>query len=208
MRTARFGSPRAPLWVRGLVAAVVIGGPLWWVLQWHDRVVNQHRLGAIASQVAGRHVTVSCPGVIATHFSYETLEGSVAFDQQGRPGDEAKLRASPCAELDALADGRRAGVLACVARADGACGQPEDDLAVAIDVLTHESFHLAGYADEAVTECHSLQTMAWTARQFGVAPDVARRVAAHEAANGYLQMPAQYHGACDLTGQGGPPLGR
>ena len=101
------------------------------------------------------------------------------FDAAGRPADETKLRAFPCAELDALAEGRRAAVLDCVARA-GDCGKGEDDLALAIDVLTHESFHLAGYADEAAAECHSLQTMAWTAQQFGVAArdgTTARRLA-------------------------------
>ena len=98
-------------------------------------------------------------------------------------------------------------MLDCVARA-GDCGKGEDDLAVSIDVLTHESFHLAGYADEAAAECHSLQTMAWTAQQFGVAPEAARRLAVWQATHAYLQMPSQYRGDCDLSGQAGPPAGR
>ncbi|HEX4690956.1 MAG TPA: hypothetical protein VH276_09695 [Solirubrobacteraceae bacterium] len=207
MPPARTRAPRTPLWVRGIVAAIVIGGPLAWLVQWHGRVVNEHRLGAIASQIAGRHVTVHCPGMIGRALRYDIVEGTVQFDAQGRPADETKLRAFPCAELDALAEGRRAGVLACVARA-GDCGKAEDDLAVAIDVLTHESFHLAGYADEAAAECHSLQTMAWTAQQLRVAPEVARRLAAWQATHAYLQMPSQYRGACDLSGQAGPSPGR
>ncbi len=207
MPHARTRSPRAPLWVRGIVAAIVIGGPLAWLVQWHDRVVNEHRLGAIASQIAGRHVTVHCPGVIGRALRYDIVEGTVQFDAQGRPADETKLRAFPCAELDALAEGHRAAVLDCVARA-GDCGKGEDDLALAIDVLTHESFHLAGYADEAAAECHSLQTMAWTAQQFGVAPEAARRLADWQATHAYLRMPSQYHGPCDLSGQAAPPAGR
>jgi hypothetical protein len=207
MPQARTRSPRAPLWVRGIVAAIVIGGPLAWLVQWHGRVVNERRLGAIAAQIAGRHVTVHCPGVIGRALRYDIVEGTVQFDAQGRPADETKLRAFPCAELDALAEGRRTAVLACVARA-GDCGKAEDDLAVAIDVLTHESFHLAGYADEAAAECHSLQTMAWTAQQLGVAPEVALRLAAWQATHAYLQMPSQYRGACDLSGQAAPSPGR
>ena len=100
-------------------------------------------------------MTVHCPGVIGRALRYDIVEGTVQFDPEGRPANETKLRAFPCAELDALAEGRRTAVLDCVARA-GDCSQGEDDLAVAIDVLTHESFHLAGYADDAAAECHSL----------------------------------------------------
>ena len=206
-RSARTRIPPAPPWVRAILAVVLIGGPAWGLLQWHGRVVNEHRLGAIASQIAGRHVAVHCPGVLGRALRYDIVEGTVQFDADGRPADETKLRAFPCAELDALAEGRRAAVLDCVARA-GDCGKAEDDLAVAIDVLTHESFHLAGYADEAAAECHSLQTMAWTAQQLGVAPEVAQRLAAWEANHAYLQMPAQYQGACVLDGQAASPAGR
>jgi hypothetical protein len=207
MAQARTRTPRAPLWVRGIVAAMVVGVPLFGLVTRHDRVVNEHRLGAIASQIAGRHVSVHCPGVIGRALRYDIVEGSVQFDAQGRPADETKLRAFPCAELDALAEGRRAAVLACVART-GDCGRAEDDLAEAIDVLTHESFHLAGYADEAAAECHSLQTMAWTAQQLGVAPEVARRLAGWQATHAYLEMPSQYRGSCDLSGQAAPSPGR
>lgn len=199
--------PRTPLWVRALVTVVVIGVPSWWLLQWHDRVVNEHRLAAIASQIAGRHVTVHCPGPIAGALSYEIVEGTVQFDANGRPADHTDLRAGPCSELDALAEGRRAGVLACVARVHW-CGADEDRLATAVDVVTHESFHLAGFIDEAAAECHSLQTMAWTAEQLGVSPDVAQRLAVWEATHAYLQMPTQYRGPCTLPGQATSAEGR
>ena len=63
-------------------------------------------------------------------------------------------------------------------------------------------------ADEAAAECHSLQTMAWTAQQLGVAPETARRLADWEATHAYQQMPSQYHGACDLSDQAALPAGR
>src|SRR4051794_4104445 len=92
---ARNRFPRPPLWVRAIVTAIVIGVPMWWLVQWHDRVANERRLGAVASQIARRHVTVHCPGVIGRLLRYDLVEGSVAFDAQGRPSDEAELRAFP-----------------------------------------------------------------------------------------------------------------
>jgi hypothetical protein len=204
---ARSRFPGTPLWVRALLAVACLGAPAWGIAQWHDRTVNQRRLGAIASQVAGRRVTVRCPGVLGRALRLDTVEGTVRFDADGRPADETKLRTLTCAELDALAEGRRDALLACLART-GDCGPGEDDLALALDVLTHESYHLAGYADEAVTECRSLQTMAWTAAQFGVRPEVARRLAEREAVHAYPRMPSQYHGPCELGGQAAPSAGR
>ena len=85
------------------------------------------------------------------------------FDANGRPGDETQLQATSCAELDALAEGRRAKELACTERAGILCGRHGREVAMAVDVITHESFHLRGVEDEAKTECDSLQTMAATA---------------------------------------------
>jgi hypothetical protein len=196
-----------PLWVRTLVCVALVGGPGWWALQWHDRTVNERRLAAIASQIAGRPVHVRCPGVVGRLLGWDTVEGSVAFDAAGRPADVTKLRTFACAELDALAEGRRAAVLACVARGTR-CGSAEDDVAMAVDVLTHESFHLSGIADEAQTECRSLQTMGWTAERLGVTPAVAQRLAVHQATHGYLLMASRYRGACVLPGQAAPSAGR
>jgi hypothetical protein len=190
-----------PLWVRAALVALTIGGPAWWLAQWRDRVGNEHRLAALASQIAGRPVRVRCPGVIGRLIGWDTVEGSVNFDAEGRPADETKLRPFACAELDALAEGRRADVLSCIDRRHW-CGRPEDDIAVAVDVVTHESLHLSGIRDEAQTECRSLETMAWTAEQLGATPQVAQRLAVWEATHAYLRMPEPYHGGCSLSGQG------
>ena len=191
-----------PLWVRALLAAVAIGLPGWWALQWQDRVGNERRLAAIASQIAGRPVHVRCPGVIGRIAGWDTVEGTVAFGADGRPADVTKLRKFTCAQLDALAEGRRDAVLSCIATRHW-CGQAEDDVALAVDVLTHESVHMAGVRSEAQAECRSLQTMAWTAERLGVPPGVAQRLAEWEATHAYLHMPAQYRGPCALPGQAG-----
>jgi hypothetical protein len=193
-----------PLWVRAIVAVVAIGVPGWLGLAHHDRTVNQDRLGAIASEIAGRPVKVHCPGVLGRMLSWDIVEGSVRFDAAGTPADVADVRAKACAELDALAEGRRAGVLACVSMG-GACGQAGDDLAMAVDVVTHEAHHLSGILDEAVTECRSLQTMARTAVRLGATPAQGQQLAAYALDANYERMPSRYQspecrdgGALDL----------
>lgn len=164
-----------------------------WLLATHlDRVHNERRLSTIATQIAGRPVKVHCPGVLARHLSYDIVEGSVRFDAQGRPGDTADLQGKPCAELDALAEGRRDDVLRCIA-----CATPAAvDLAMAVDVLTHESFHLAGIADEAETECRALAEMARTAQRLGATRAQGAALADLERRTNYVNMPDRYHTDC------------
>ena len=188
MRTA---STRTPVWVKAILVVVGVGLPTWWLAALHSRVTNEHRLEAIASQIAGRPVEVHCPGFLRA-IGPDTVGGSVRFDADGTPADDTRLRKGPCAELDALAEGRRSTQLTCVARSTS-CGDDAQAVAHAVDTLTHESFHLRGIQDEGVTECSSLQTMAWTAQRLGATREQARGLALLELETGYPSMPVQYH---------------
>src|SRR5262245_8575511 len=130
MRTTR---ARTPIWVKLTLVALCIAGPAWWLAQRQDRVGNEKRLRAIASAIAGRPVQVRCPGVYGRVFSWDIVEGSVRFDASGSPSDETRLRELTCAELDALAEGRRAAAIACAPTCEAA-----DDVALAVNVLAHE----------------------------------------------------------------------
>jgi hypothetical protein len=158
-----------------------------------DRVGNEHRLSAIASQIAERPVKVHCPGIIERRlFAPDTVDGTVRFDEDGRPSDTTDLRATPCAELEALAEGRRADVLRCVS-----CGGPAAQrLAWAVDTLAHESFHLAGISAEAVTECHAMARLAWTARQLGATGEQAAELADLQRRVNYPRMADAYRMDC------------
>ena len=141
-----------PVWLKVSLASVIVVTASWWLMERRDQVGNEHRLGAIASEIAGRPVRVSCPGPVGSLFPWDDVAGKVEFG-----GDVAHLTAPVCAELDALAEGRRA--------------QRLSDTAFAVDVLAHESWHLRGVRDEAITECHAMATLAWTARRLGATPE-------------------------------------
>jgi hypothetical protein len=186
-----------PLQVKLALTAALLGAAGWWTLGWRDTRVNEHRLSAIASDIAGRDVRVQCPGPVGRLFGWDIVEGSVRFDADGTPHDETKIRKQSCAELDALAEGRRARELACIGRTGIACGRNGSELVMAVDVLAHEAWHLRGIVDEGETECRSLQTMAWTAQQLGATAEQGRAMARAQYDGGYRDMPARYqHGGC------------
>ncbi len=159
--------PTTPLWLKLTVSLVMLAVTAWWVLDRTDRLGNEARLSAIASEIAGRAVHVHCPGPVGRVLGGSTAEGWVKFDAAGRPADETKLQKASCAELDALAEGRRAKELSCTEPAGILCGRRGAQLAMAVDVVTHESFHMRGIRDEAATECASLHAMATTAQRLG-----------------------------------------
>ncbi len=189
--------PSTPLWVKLTIAALIVTAITWWIADRQDRVGNERRLSAIASQIAGRSVRVDCPGPVGRLLGWDIVEGSVRFGADGKPFDETKIRKRSCNELDALAEGRRLQELECVGRTAIACGRNGRDTVMAVDVLAHESWHLRGIIDEAETECRSLQTMAWTAQQLGATAEQGRAMAVAQFAGAYQEMPEAYRsGAC------------
>ena len=143
---------------------------------------------------------VKCPGPLGRLLGWDIVEGSVRFGPDGRPADETKVRRRSCAELDALAEGRRAKELECIGRTAIACGRHGRETVMAVDVLAHESWHLRGVIDEAETECRSLQTIAWTAQQLGATAEQGRAMARAEYTGAYEEMPEAYRSAACADG--------
>ena len=183
---------RTPVWAKTLALGVVGLLATWWLVDRHDRVTNQHRLAAIATDIARRPVEVRCPGPVGRIMTpAETTAGAVYTDADGNLPDETKLREPVCEELDALAEGRRGAQLACAARSTS-CAEDVRSLAWAVNTLAHEAFHLRGILDEALTECYAMQSLAQTAERLGAAPGQAHGLAVLHWESSPTEKPEQY----------------
>ena len=151
-----------------------------------NRIREQDRLAAVASDLAGRHVGVHCPGFLSGLVDTHGEPGRVQFDASGRPAGHTDLAPSTCKSLRHL---DRVD-FSCLGRGD--CGYPEFKAAWAAHTLAHESFHLRGIQDEGITECYALQNTAFVAERLGVKTEQAQQLQAWVYAKGYPNEPEDY----------------
>jgi hypothetical protein len=174
---------------RILVAVAAVAALGFYVGPYRDKQQDEERLAKIAGVIAGRDVTVSCPGTLATLTEVSAHDGSVIFTSDGRPTDEAKLSSRTCSRLRALLNGQIG--LDCL-DSGGACSQALEDVAVAVNVLSHEAWHLAGERDESVAQCYALQTNENTAIRLGATQAEARAIAEFVVRRVQPALPSEY----------------
>jgi hypothetical protein len=136
---------------------------------------DEARLGKIAAVIAGHDVGIACPGTLATLTEVSATDGSVVFSPEGKPANEAKLSSHTCKTLRAFLHGRVSG-LGCLKTHQG-CPLKVREAAIAVNVLSHEAWHLAGVRDEAVAQCYALQSNAGTAMRLGAGQGDAHAIA-------------------------------
>jgi hypothetical protein len=169
------------------VLLVVVGGLAALGFARHEeRVREQGRLGAIATDLAGRKVAVRCPSFVSSLVDVRGEAGRVQFDQTGRPADHTDLSPQTCKALRHL----DAVDFTCIERRD--CGFTQFSAGWAAHTLAHESFHLRGYEDEGVTECYALQNTAFVAERLGVPKQQAQELQAWLYKEGYPNEPTEY----------------
>ncbi len=151
---------------------------------------DEARLAKVAAVIAGRDVGIACPGTLGTLTEVSAQDGSVVFSPEGRPADEARLSADTCKTLRRFLHGGVSG-LGCLAL-HRACSVEIREAAIAVNVLSHEAWHLAGVRDEAATQCFALQSNADTARRLGASADDARSIAAFIVREVQPALPADY----------------
>ena len=184
--------------VRLIAALLLIIGALAAVgfARREGRIHEQDRLANIASDLAGRPVAVHCPGFLASLVRVRTEGGYVKFDADGRPADSTELSPETCKALRHL---DRAD-FSCIERGD--CTYKQFKLAWAPHTLAHESFHLRGFAAEAMAECYALQNTAYVAERLGVEHTIALRVQKWVYLKGYPNEPEDYRsGDCTDGGR-------
>ena len=160
---------------------------------WHARAENEFRLSAIASEIAGRPVTVHCQGAAKALVDVSPYAGSVRFDSEGRPADVAQLNKATCGALAEFARGDKRA-LDCLTLGF-TCNPAVSRAARALHVLAHESWHLRGVRDEAAADCYAFQRTALAAERLGAGLEGARAVARLAMALRSETAPAEYRSA-------------
>ena len=135
------------------------------------------RLSRIASELARRPVEVHCRPSGGKLLGPAGDSGSVGFDLEGRPDDFAELTSGVCSTLHAYARHAASG---------------DFDVAWSMNALAHESYHLAGVRNEAVTECYALQGVPFVARSLGATADQAEALFWITAGRVRDAMPREY----------------
>ena len=157
----------------------------------HETRELEHRLGAVASEVAGRQVRVQCQGVVGAALDVTGEAGSVAFGPDGRPADVTELKRDVCKRLGRYPHEHGSAKFACTANGTR-CSLDAVKSLHALQTLAHESWHLAGERDEAVTECNALQTTAWVAERLGATAAEGQAAARKVYELLYPRMPSEY----------------
>ena len=132
----------------------------------------------IASQIAERPVGIQCQRLTGALVDATSELGYVKFDAAGRPGDVGRLERDACNSLRDYLHGDKK--------------YPTFEQVIAVNVLAHESHHLAGEANEALTECASIQQLPEVAQWLGASVEQARALAERYATEVYPRMPDAY----------------
>ena len=142
----------------------------------------------VATNIAGRPVSMQCQRLTGALIDVTAELGYVQFDASGRPGDVGRLERDACNDLRDYLHGDKSS--------------PTFDQVIAVNVLSHESHHLAGEINEARTECASIQRLTEVAGWLGATADQARDLAERYATDIYPRMPAAYRSdECVMDGE-------
>lgn len=159
------------------------------LLGWQERSfqADEAEFSRIAAEIAERDVRIECQRLSGALLDPTAEAGYVAFDAAGTPGDTGRLERDACNDLRDYLHGDK--------------GSPNLDQVIAVQVLTHESFHLAGIRNEAQTECSAVQRLDVVAEALGASPDQARSLAERYYDEIYPRMPSAYQSR-DCVDQG------
>lgn len=171
--------------IKALLASAALLAVSWWIVEMRTLHANEARLAVISSEIAGRQVKVDCPGPLSRMSHWDTVEGTANMEK-----GVANLRPLACAEADALARGKREEALGCAERGNDC---PESlRLALAVDVVAHEAWHLSWIYDEGETECRAVQTLGRTAERLGATEAQGRALARIYWQDHFPLMPRPY----------------
>ena len=153
----------------------------------------------VAQQVAARltrlHPAVRC-GALGISSAYGVL-GITLFDAKG-PAGYFLMLPQMCANLAAFrAAPASYDPAAC---SDAACFERVAGAAMALATVSHESYHLLGYRNEAQVECYGMQSIWFVANKLGASLPLSQAIATFYATRMYprrrTQTPAYWSAQC------------
>jgi hypothetical protein len=151
---------------------------------------GDRQLSGIASELAGRQVTIRCEGLSGALIGPHGESGRTEFIGD-KPVSVSYLREGICQTLHAYARSRKGCLLPC---------ERPLEVAWSLNTLAHESYHLAGIRNEARTECAALLAIGFVAHSLGASPQQARALSAYSRAQLPRRMPAEYSSlACSAS---------
>jgi hypothetical protein len=143
---------------------------------------GDRQLSAIASELAGRRVTIRCEGVSGALIGPRGESGRTGFVGD-KPVSVSYLQEGICQTLHMYAGSRKDCLLPC---------ERPLEVAWSLNTLAHESYHLAGIRDEARTECAALRAVGFVAHSLGASVRQARALSAYSLAQLPRRMPPEY----------------
>jgi hypothetical protein len=155
-----------------LVPALFLGWQEWGFRS------DQNDFSAIATRIAERDVSMECQRFSGALLDPTAEAGYVPFNADGSPTDTGRIERDACNDLRDYLRSSKAS--------------PTLNQIIAVQVLTHESYHLSGISDEATTECTALQHLDEVAVWLGASPQQARSLAERYYAEVYPRMPGTY----------------
>jgi hypothetical protein len=159
-----------------LLVVLVAGG---WAWERHGRSANERALATVASELAGRPVTIQCQNLWADLADVNGRLGDVPFPN-GHPAGHTYLTRAICRQLARFRSASSHPELACLLAVDWSAWswQSESDyyspcavrarpMTEALLTLSHESMHLRGWRDEAAAQCYGIQEVAYAVERLG-----------------------------------------
>ena len=162
----------------------------------HERKsVLERDLGKVATLLAGRPVHVHCQGLAGDLLDVTAEGGTVWFDANGRPADTTNLKRPVCNALRRFKRDAASPRFDCVLANLRQCDRRVFEDVLAVHTLAHESWHLTGIRNEAITECKALQTTAQAAQLLGAGARAAEAAAQYSLRWFYPYEPSEYRTA-------------
>jgi len=145
--------------------------------EWGFRA-DQERFSDVASHIAGRDVRIECQRFSGALVDATAESGYVAFSADGIPADVGRLERDTCNNLRDWMHSDKVN--------------PTLKQVMAVHVLGHEAYHLAGIRNEAQTECEAMQRLDEVAVSLGATREQARMLAERYDSEVYPHMPNSY----------------